>query len=410
MNEPYWGVGLDDWVSYVDKAPASVLSIVWGLRKQFKIGSQIRHLTLPPSVCQPRSLLMKLADNFTRGYLLIGVNQEPSPELRYLQVLKVILSGFSLGPPPEALRHVFNPVVGEHFECTFPNQDGSITSFLSEQISHHPPVSAFVGTNDKHRFVVEATVRPQYVNFQGNQCISKVDGALLVHLQELNETYIASHPSFGVTNLLMGKTRIGYTGTMTLQCAQTGMKGNLEIHLHKKKKDSTITGEILNQQGTPVYSLSGNWTKDIFITDLKTGVKSVFFSSQYPITKPIMKSPQELDEFSSERIWKEVVEGIKKGNEEDALAAKLKIEQNQRDGEAKRAEGTPYQPRFFHLDNTVEEEFYRFNPPTSTPDTTPAITPTPTDIAAATTATKLPVQNFGAASSLSTVDSPTNRR
>jgi hypothetical protein len=144
--------------------------------------------------------------------------------------------------------------------------------------------------NDKHRFLVEGTVRPSYVHFLGNHCHSQVDGSLLVHLQEINESYNVTFPSFGVTGLLIGKTRIGYTGTMTVQCPQTGLRTTLELSYPNKQKDSTLTGDILNQQKSPIFNLSGKWTGDIFITDLRTGVKSVFFSpTQYPIARPISK-------------------------------------------------------------------------------------------------------------------------
>jgi hypothetical protein len=76
----------------------------------------------------------------------------------------------------------------------------------------------------------------------------------------------------------------------------------------------------------------------------------------------LVRPPQELDELSSEKVWQEVAEGIKFGKDDQALNGKLKLEQSQRDEEAGRTStGTPHQPHFFSLDNSVSEGFFRYN-------------------------------------------------
>jgi hypothetical protein len=37
----------------------------------------------------------------------------------------------------------YNPVLGEFFRCRYDYPDGGVAYYVAEQVSHHPPISAW---------------------------------------------------------------------------------------------------------------------------------------------------------------------------------------------------------------------------------------------------------------------------
>lgn len=64
------------------------------------------------------------------------------------------------------LRNPFNPILGEVFKCSYEHPD-STTKYIAEQISHHPPSSAFCVINEDKGMYLTAYIRPSF-KFKGN--------------------------------------------------------------------------------------------------------------------------------------------------------------------------------------------------------------------------------------------------
>jgi oxysterol-binding protein len=60
---------------------------------------------------------------------------------RFMAVLKWYMSGYHVRP--KGCKKPYNPLLGEQFYASWSHDNGSETVFVSEQVSHHPPVSAF---------------------------------------------------------------------------------------------------------------------------------------------------------------------------------------------------------------------------------------------------------------------------
>lgn len=56
-------------------------------------------------------------------------------------VVKWYLSG--LYKKPKGLKKPYNPILGETFRCYWLHPNGSKTFYVSEQVSHHPPVCRY---------------------------------------------------------------------------------------------------------------------------------------------------------------------------------------------------------------------------------------------------------------------------
>ena len=61
--------------------------------------------------------------------------------------------------PLQGLKKPYNPIIGETFRCMWLNDtDQSKTFFIAEQVSHHPPVSAFYCSNRKGGYVTHGSI------------------------------------------------------------------------------------------------------------------------------------------------------------------------------------------------------------------------------------------------------------
>ncbi|XP_074082287.1 oxysterol-binding protein-related protein 8-like [Macrotis lagotis] len=71
---------------------------------------------------------------------------EENPYFRLKRVVKWYLSGFY--KKPQGLKKPYNLVLGEIFRCPWVHpRTNSKTFYIAEQVSHHPPISAFYISN-----------------------------------------------------------------------------------------------------------------------------------------------------------------------------------------------------------------------------------------------------------------------
>ena len=71
--------------------------------------------------------------------------KEEEPFERMKRIVKWYLSGFY--KKPKGLKKPYNPILGETFRCYWEHPNGSKSYYMSEQVSHHPPISANYVTN-----------------------------------------------------------------------------------------------------------------------------------------------------------------------------------------------------------------------------------------------------------------------
>ena len=150
-------------------------SVITHLLSQVRIGMDLTKIVLPTFILERRSLLEMYSDFFAHPDLFLDIPDGKSPEERMLRALKWYLSSFHAGRKSSIAKKPYNPILGETFRChwTVPPEksQSSIKSdlaaekmrcpkevakesalpecspdeltFIAEQVSHHPPISAF---------------------------------------------------------------------------------------------------------------------------------------------------------------------------------------------------------------------------------------------------------------------------
>ena len=79
----------------------------------------------------------------------------------------------------------YNPIIGETFSCVVDTAESRV-SYVAEQCSHHPPVSAFYLENQKKQYCANGYVWTKS-QFTGNSAMSSMVGRIDIHLPKFGE-------------------------------------------------------------------------------------------------------------------------------------------------------------------------------------------------------------------------------
>ncbi|KIH53962.1 hypothetical protein ANCDUO_15893 [Ancylostoma duodenale] len=150
-------------------------SVLVHLLSQVSIGMDLTKVTLPTFILERRSLLEMYADFFAHPDAFIVTVDLESPQERFVSVVKYYLNAFYAARKSGVAKKPYNPILGETFRCRynvpglpnsgkktedgpFPGSDENQLTFIAEQVSHHPPVSAFYAEHPAKRISFHAHI------------------------------------------------------------------------------------------------------------------------------------------------------------------------------------------------------------------------------------------------------------
>ncbi|KAJ7323782.1 Oxysterol-binding protein- protein 8 [Desmophyllum pertusum] len=327
-------------------------SILWALLKQVKPGMDLSRVTLPTFILEPRSFLDKLSDFYFHTDILSRAAREENAYSRMKEVVRWYLSGFY--KKPKGLKKPYNPILGETFRCFWLHPNGTKTHFVGEQVSHHPPVSAFYVSNRKEGYVVNCACLAKS-KFYGNSSSAILDGNATMTLLKFGEEYVMTIPYAHCKGILIGTLTMELGGVVTINCEKTGYKAEIEFKLKDGEilitdlKSPIPAGEI-----EPLPELFWDPTPEVREQRLPRHV--VEYSTQ--------------GEFESERLWTHVGDAIRMNDQEKATSEKLILEEAQRKGHRERREAAvEWIPKLFERDpaapNAINRWLYKYREPST---------------------------------------------
>lgn len=91
-----------------------------------------------------------------------------------------------------------------NFGCPYCRVSGQSSSYyVAEQVSHHPPVSAYFYTNPSHHLVIQGNFRPGS-KFLGNSAVSFMRGATQIHFTNRpGEVYSLTNPNYYIRGKIL---------------------------------------------------------------------------------------------------------------------------------------------------------------------------------------------------------------
>jgi len=325
-------------------------TLIFALIKQVKIGMDLSRVVLPTFILEPKSMLEKVSDFLTHSELLVATSKIEDPVQRMVGVVKWYLSGFYL--KPKGVKKPYNPVLGELFRCSWQHPD-SKSFFVAEQVSHHPPVSAFYASNRKEGLVANGSILFRS-KFYGTSVGSILEGSTTIWHIKFGEEYEVTFPSAYGKGFLFGTLVMELAGLVTITCKQSGLRA--EIDFRQKPsfygEYNTLQGKIFRiANNQALYNLQGRWDQRIEIIDAVTNKpgQALWTVTAETASQRLTKlKPQPMFDLESDKLWGKVTDAIIANNQQLATDEKANIEQSQRDAAAQRQEvGKPYQARLF---------------------------------------------------------------
>ena len=330
---------------------------IWRVVKD-SIGKELSKMAVPVYFNEPISFLQRFSEDLLYHDLLIRAATEQDPGIRIALVACFAVSGYSV----TSHRHMkpFNPLLGETFEL---ERDGF--RLISEQVSHHPPVSALHCDHQVYSFWGQTEIK---TTFKGTYLQVHPDGNLYVHLNPTNETYTWSKPNSTVHNIIFGKMYVDHHGEVAVKCKETGWE--CKVNMKKRgwfdKDPHKVEGVVTDAEGKEVLRVAGKWSESLAITDLSTDVASEAwhirpfpegFEYNYYFTEftiqlnlPPEQLPGPIPRTDSR--YRPDQRALEHGDLQTAVAEKDRVESKQREARIEReSRGEEWVPMWFTLED-----------------------------------------------------------
>ncbi|TNY22568.1 Oxysterol-binding protein-domain-containing protein [Rhodotorula diobovata] len=321
------------------------------LRKN--VGKDLSTISFPVTMNEPLSALQRLAEELEYSELLDRAAQCSDPIERLTLVAVWAVSGASSNKHRSS-RKPFNPLLGETYECIRPDKG---FRFVSEKVSHHPPVIAFLGDAPSRGWQICGYTSPS-TKFWGRSMEASDFG---VRFADNNEVFTIRKPSSFVRNLVAGTKYLEVVGdlvvTTSLSSAQATIafkEGSTWGGLSGRNK---IEGKVVDASGAVAVELVGRWDEAVDKKEGKNNYTRLWQVADFP------PNPERYYGFSRFAVTLNettpIEEGLvaptdsrlrpdqlafERGDVDEAERLKAVVEEKQR---AKRKEGKATEPRWF---------------------------------------------------------------
>ncbi|XXH02993.1 hypothetical protein Hte_009383 [Hypoxylon texense] len=293
-------------------------------------------LTAPPFLLAPQSIVEYSTYWAEHPSLLVSPTKEKSAEKRALKVLQWFLSTLKhqhASKDENGKRKKMkplNPFLGEIFLGKWQDNAGT-THLVTEQVSHHPPATAFRIWNETHGVKLEGHVAPK-AYFSSTINIER-KGYSILHIDKYNEDYCITMPKVHVEGIVTFQIAPELSGSSYIR-SSSGYTSRINYSSKGwvKGKSNSFTATLYadHHENDPLYVLEGQWNDSYVVKDGKGKVLDTIDLASLQRT-PLQVAPIESQHpLESRRAWKHVVDAI---NANDVFAVgheKSKIENAQR--------------------------------------------------------------------------------
>ncbi|XP_057693834.1 oxysterol-binding protein-related protein 5 [Corythoichthys intestinalis] len=349
--------------SQVETVSEENKGLIWGILKQLRPGMDLSKVVLPTFILEPRSFLDKLSDYYYHADLLSQAAREDGAYGRMKQVVRWYLSGFY--KKPKGLKKPYNPILGETFRCCWPHpQSQGCTFYIAEQVSHHPPISAFYVCNRKDGFSISGSILAKS-KFYGNSLSAILDGKARLLFLSRDEEYVITMPYAHCKGILYGTMTLELGGKVTIECEKTKCFTELEFKLKPFLGGPCSVNQISGKISVGdelAATVDGHWDSEVFIQEKRSGQQSTLWNPSPEVRGARLKRRvvhfDQQGEFESERLWQHVTRAIVERDQVQATQEKFVLEEAQRKESRERGD-KPWTPRLFHQDPVSGEWTYK---------------------------------------------------
>lgn len=344
------------------------------------IRGDLSNITAPPFVLDTKSVVELPAFWAERPDFFVAPASSSDPAERALAVLKWFLVSlknqqYAGRSEEDGVKKPLNAFLGECFLAKWEDDSGE-TVLVSEQVSHHPPVTACRLWNEQHGVSAEGFTRQEITLALDNISIKQTGHALLTLERHDNETYLIPLPDVKVKGMLSGLsgTYPELEGTYTIP-STSGHYSVIEFSGKSFLGSNSAKHEVVAKvyapgktEEEPLYTVKGHWNESFTIfRGTETSVSAVIETLVLKDLPTVPLQPLEgdvdaQDPWESRRAWKSVREALDKGDMSGTTKAKSVVEQGQREmRKDEERTGKKWEPLFFQrqTENSVASSLYR---------------------------------------------------
>ena len=213
---------------------------------------------------EPLSICQKQCEKFFYLNLLKKVsfeNKNKSLQLAYISafIIGEIFLGLNRNLKP------FNAIIGETFEF-FDNKNQF--RYYSEQVSHHPQITAFIGETPDFALYGDTKNSTSFKILKGAMELS-FKNKIHLHIKSTNAHFTYNLPNLMIKGFLKAPLHNDYNGTTIIQ-NETFPENKAELKFIEESWTNSelglIEGKIYSGDKI-VYLIKGNWTNTIYLVD-----------------------------------------------------------------------------------------------------------------------------------------------
>jgi len=330
----------------------SIMGVVKRFISQLSYGQELTRISMPSEFLNPYSILEVCALRYLARFdSLITASAQESPAFRMLHVIHFFLSSLYR---VKLYKKPYNPVVGETHYC-FTEKAGQKTRYLGEQVTHHPPVSAFYMDNQEEGVSAQGTISFG-VKFHVNSATVATSGAIRVKLDKHGEEYVfaKSIPDLLMKNVVFGTRQMKWQKGIDVTCPSSGYKAT--VTFQDSGSSDSLTG-VICKGDVPVLRFEGSLDDEVYYF-LDGAEEETLFISQEDMTDPKIIYPPQLDEFPSLKVWKDVTQCIVANDMTEADRAKHLVEEAQR-VRVRAGEDEKKERKYFKYDEAKGDWLYK---------------------------------------------------
>lgn len=245
----------------VDSTKMPAVSL-WSILKNAIRQQDLTRMPIPINFSEPLSMLQRMCEDLEYFELLeTAKNIENDPVKRLLYIAAFAITSYS--GTDKRISKPFNPLLGETFELITPQ-----FKYLSEQVSHHPPIGASHCIAPGYTYWNEVHVTSR---FRGKYLELRPEG--MSHLRFNEETtahYSWNRVSTAVNNIIVGKINLEHYGKMRIK-SHGADRFEAEIDFlpsgWRRGTVNRIEAKIIDPKTDEIfYTITGTWNQSLTAT------------------------------------------------------------------------------------------------------------------------------------------------
>nr|XP_015824764.2 oxysterol-binding protein-related protein 7 isoform X2 [Nothobranchius furzeri] len=246
-----------------DNSHIGIMTILYN-----NIGKDLSRVSMPAVLNEPLCLLQRLSEELEYPELLDIANHTDDPYERMVYVAAFSISGYAWASWRNRYKP-FNPVLGETYEN---HREDRGFRFISEQVSHHPPISACHAESENFTFWQDQRWKNK---FWGKSVEIISTGLVNVTLPNYGDHYEWNKAVTCIHSVLSQQRWLEHYGEVVIKntksdmctCKMTFVKSR---YWSSESGKNEVQGAVLNRAGEVVHRFGGFWHEGIFCDTLPT--------------------------------------------------------------------------------------------------------------------------------------------